>query len=411
MESVHKETESLTPKKKPSVQIKNGWDDNKHKGVHPSPADNVAEPSIPGVPMTDEADSAAQQPAVAERPIGEETPEKSVMPPGQVTPGEPTTPGAEATESSPAVASAPVAATQDEDEKKIAAVPMVQPVSPATGGMSSPPSEQTAEPSSTEKKSTVKYGAAIPVGGGRFVPVGTGATGGAASQSKIDFQAEKDKIEAEFTKLEEQLDSGARAREDIEKDFDALTQKAATLRRLQEADAAANRAQIAQRPAPLAPVRVAQLQAPRDPAIPSMAVVHWKGVTKPQFLEYREKLHAKYGKEKSDIKSVERIPNRILITAPNPTIMQQILADEELDPRPEPYKLPSSAAPKPAAVLKPPVKLGALGEPAPLKLGALSEPANGSSLPPVQPHSSGGLPVPNKPELPAVVPGALAQPQ
>lgn len=209
-----------------------------------------------------------------------------------------------------------------------------------------------------------KYGASIPVGG-KFVPVGSSPVV-APTASKIDFAAEKAKIEAEFTELEEQLDSGARDRADIERDFDILTNKAATLRRLQEADAAANRAQMAQnRPAQLAPVRVAQLSAPRDPSIPSMAVVHWKGVTKPQYLEYKEKLLAKYGSGKEIFKSVEKIPNRILITAPNPEVMSKVLADEELDPRPEAYKLPTRAAPLPA-VQKPPAKqeapaVGSLG--------------------------------------------------
>jgi len=194
-----------------------------------------------------------------------------------------------------------------------------------------------------------KYGASIPVGGGKFVPVGSSPAVAAPTASKIDFAAEKAKIEAEFTELEAQLDSGARDRAEIEKDFDILTNKAATLRRLQEADAAANRAQMtANRPAQLAPVRVAQLSAPRDPAIPSMAVVHWKGVTKAQYLEYKEKLLAKYGSGKEIFKSVEKIPNRILITAPNPAVMSKVLADEELDPRPEPYKLPTRAAPLPA---------------------------------------------------------------
>merc|ERR1711959_330198 len=100
-----------------------------------------------------------------------------------------------------------------------------------------------------------------------------------------------------------------------------------------------------------------------------MAVVHWKKVTKEQFLEYRTKLVEKYGSGSDAIKSVERIPNRILITAPVAAVMERILADEDLDPRPEPYKLPSSSAPKPAAVLKPPVLAGG--------------PANGSSLPPL----------------------------
>lgn len=45
-------------------------------------------------------------------------------------------------------------------------------------------------------------------------------------------------------------------------------------------------------------------------------VVHWKKVTKEQFLEYRQTLLDKYGHGPDAIKSMERIPNRILITAP-----------------------------------------------------------------------------------------------
>lgn len=203
-----------------------------------------------------------------------------------------------------------------------------------------------------------KYGASIPIGGGKFVPVGTGA-GAIPVASKIDFESEKSKIEEEFTKLEEQLDAGTRDRKDIEKEFDALTHKADTLRRLQEAEVAASRAQLAPRAtplAPLAPVRVSIQQAPRDPATPSMAVVHWKKVTKEQFLEYRTILIDKYGSGTDAIKSIERIPNRILITAPVAAVMAKILADEDLDPRPEPYQLPSKKKlePLPKPVVLPP---------------------------------------------------------
>lgn len=176
----------------------------------------------------------------------------------------------------------------------------------------------------------------------------------------MDFAAEKAKIEAEFTALEEQLDNGTREKADIEKDFDALTKKADTLRRLQETESAAEKVQAAaaaplpavpQNQPSLAPLRAAPRTAPRDPSKPTMAVVHWKGVTKEQFLEYREKLVSKYGSGPDMIKSVERIPNRILITAPIAEVMGRILEDEELDPRPEPYKLPSRAA-APAANTK-----------------------------------------------------------
>lgn len=187
-----------------------------------------------------------------------------------------------------------------------------------------------------------KYGASIPVGGGKFIPVGSGASSIPVAQ-KIDFESEKAKIEAEFTKLEEQFDSGAKTKEEVEVEFDALTRKADTLRRLQEAETAAAKAQLAPRATQLAPVRVTQRQAPRDPAsTPSMAVVHWKKVTKEQFMEYRTKLVEKYGSGPDAVKSIERIPNRILITAPIAAVMEKILADEELDPRPEPYVLPSA---------------------------------------------------------------------
>jgi len=186
-----------------------------------------------------------------------------------------------------------------------------------------------------------KYGASIPIGGGKFVPVGSGASAVPLAQ-KMDFDVEKTKIEEEFTKLEEQLDAGTKDRAEVEKEFDALSRKAETLRRLQEAEASANR--LAPRGVTqLAPVRVAQKPAPREAgAPPSMAVVHWKKVTKAQYTEYREAMIAKYGSGPDAIKSMEKIPNRILITAPNPVVMQSILDDEELDPRPEPYQLPKA---------------------------------------------------------------------
>ena len=93
-------------------------------------------------------------------------------------------------------------------------------------------------------------------------------------------------------------------------------------------------------------------------AVPTMAVVHWKGVTKKKFVVYKETILEKYGNGPEGIKSIERIPNRILITVPIGDVMLKMLADESLDPRPEPYKLPGgNAPPKPASNL---AKAGAL---------------------------------------------------
>lgn len=218
----------------------------------------------------------------------------------------------------------------DPKEPAVCSLNVVAGESPASGAQL---------PASPVKQPRAKYGASIPIGGGKFVPVGTTAIPVA---NKMDFEAEKNKIEQEFTKLEEQLDAGTRDRNDIEREFDALTHKADTLRRLQDAEAAASQARLAPRATQLAPVAVAQRPAPRVPAIPSMAVVHWKKVTKEQFQNYRSIIIDKYGSGKDLVKSIERIPNRILITAPVPAVMQRILEDEELEPRPEPYQLPSA---------------------------------------------------------------------
>lgn len=186
--------------------------------------------------------------------------------------------------------------------------------------------------------SPARYGASIPVGDGKFVPVGSGA-GSIPAASKIDFEAEKAKIEEEFSKLEAELDAGTKDRAAVEQEFDALSRKADTLRRLQEAEASATRLAPV-RPTQLAPVRVAQRPPARDSSTPSMAVVHWKKVTKEQYTEYRAAMIEKYGSGPDAVKSMERIPNRILITAPNPEVMRRILDDETLEPRPEPYQLP-----------------------------------------------------------------------
>jgi len=186
-----------------------------------------------------------------------------------------------------------------------------------------------------------RYGASVSVGGGQYVPVGSGLSAIPMAQ-KLDFEREKAKIEEEFTKLEEQLDSGTKDREEIEKEFDALTRKADTLRRLEDAEMAACRAQLVPRATQLAPVRIAALPGGRNPNIPSMAVVHWKKVTKEQYEGYKAVLIEKYGSGTDKIKTIQKIPNRILITAPMPAVMEKILADVELDPRPEPYEMPGS---------------------------------------------------------------------
>jgi len=190
-------------------------------------------------------------------------------------------------------------------------------------------------------KTGPRYGASVPVGGGKFMPVGSGLSAIPVAQ-KIDFESEKAKIEEEFTKLEEELDAGTKDRAEIETEFDALTRKADTLRRLQDAESAASRAQLVPRATQLAPVRIATRPVARDPNIPSMAVVHWKKVTKEQYEGYKAALIEKYGSGADKIKTIQKIPNRILITAPIPAVMERILADVDLDPRPEPYEMPGS---------------------------------------------------------------------
>lgn len=238
-----------------------------------------------------------------------------------------------------------------------------------------------------------KYGASVSVGNGKFMPVGSNPNTPVAT--KIDFEAEKAKIEAAFTALEAHLDAGTRDRGDIEKEFEILTGKADRLRRLQEAEQAANRHQHAPRATQLAPVQVAERSA-EDRNTPSMAVVHWKKVTKAEYQAYKEKLIDRYGAGTEKVKSVERIPNRIIITAPVSTVMEQILADEDLNPRPEPYVMPGkggASAPKQPPSLAPLAPLSPLtsvlpprGLPAG-KLAPLSPVSNpfgpGRSLPPI----------------------------
>lgn len=235
-----------------------------------------------------------------------------------------------------------------------------------------------------------KYGASVSVGNGKFMPVGSNPNTPVAQ--KIDFEAEKAKIEAEFTALEAHLDAGTRDRAEIEKEFEELTGKADRLRRLQEAEQAANRHQHAPRATQLAPVQVAQ-RSVEDRNIPSMAVVHWKKVTKAEYLAYKEKLLDRYGAGTDKVKSVERIPNRIIITAPVSFVMEKILADTDLNPRPEPYVMPGKggapAAPKPPPSLAPLAPLSPITSSVvqPRKLQPLSPISNpfgpGKSLPPI----------------------------
>lgn len=204
-------------------------------------------------------------------------------------------------------------------------------------------------PSTPSTPSKARYAASIDVGNGNYIPVGSGA----APATKIDFEAEKGKIEEQFAALERALDGGSMERERIEQEFEALTHKADTLRRLEEAEKAAARNQTS-RPTSLAPVRVTHKR--RNSTTCSMAVVHWKKVSKEQFAGYKEALLAKYGQGDHAVKSIQKIPNRILITAPNAVVMEAILNDPSLDPRPEPYIMPGTSPAKPSAP-PPPTKL------------------------------------------------------
>ena len=252
----------------------------------------------------------------------------------------------------------------------------------------SPPKDTESEPlpsqSANEPPAVVEspckpkvYGASIDVGNGRFVPVGSATQG-----SKIDFESEKAKIEEQFSALEAQLDAGTRPREEIEAEFAALTHKADTLRRLQEAEKALNRAPMG-RPKSLAPVKVTR-KASIGSSTPSMAVVHWKKVSKEEHAEYKAKLLEKYGHGPELVKSVERIPNRILITAPVPSIMEAILADESLRPRPEPYVLPGKGATPIKAPPPPPLQKLASEKLSPVGTPNLAQLAGVSKLPPIQ---------------------------
>eukprot|EP00656_Telonema_subtile_P023801 TRINITY_DN2540_c0_g1_i7.p1 TRINITY_DN2540_c0_g1~~TRINITY_DN2540_c0_g1_i7.p1 ORF type:complete len:381 (-),score=33.25 TRINITY_DN2540_c0_g1_i7:204-1346(-) len=215
----------------------------------------------------------------------------------------------------------------------------------------------------TNTEATPKYKAFVPVRG-EFVPVSSSSAEG----STIDFDGEKMAIEAQFCSLEKALDEGTMERADIEKQFEVLTNQAARLRRLQ----AAAQEQEAPSSEPKPPVKLAPVNPPGPVTLAplsvsegsgstsTMAVVHWKGVTKKKFVVYRDNILEKYGDGPTGIKSIERIPNRILITVPVPEVMMMILADESLDPRPEPYKLPGgNSAPKPATTLSKPGALQA----------------------------------------------------
>jgi len=227
-----------------------------------------------------------------------------------------------------------------------------------------------------------KYKAFVPIGG-EYVPVSTAGaeSPGVSDGASIDFEAEKLAIEAQFCSLEKALDEGTMERAEIERQFETLTNQAARLRRLQAATQQTEKqspekqhpqqeqqapVQESKPPVKLAPVGV---PAPGPPSLaplatgsssaPTMAVVHWKGVTKKKFVVYKDAIIEKYGDGSEGIKSIERIPNRILITVPVAEVMLRILADESLDPRPEPYKLPGgNAAPKPATTLSKPGALG-----------------------------------------------------
>jgi len=299
--------------------------------------------AIPGTPPP----AAAPQVPAASTPIDSDI----LVPP----PRQPESPGPAAALAADAPAAAPVAV----------APPAADAMPPPAADAPADPAAKVTKPERPKAAAGIKtpvknpkYGAAVPVGGGKFIPVGSGADSIPMAQ-KIDFETEKAKIEEEFTKLEEQLDSGALTKEQVEKEFEVVSQKAETLRRLQEAEQAAAMAEVVprQQPAQLAPVRVAT----REPGstTPSMAVVHWKGVTKQQFTEYRTNLLEKYGSGPDKIKTMQKIPNRILITAPIPAVMEQILADETLEPRPEPYQLPSAKKPLPVKPLASRAVLGA----------------------------------------------------
>merc|ERR1711865_776770 len=142
-----------------------------------------------------------------------------------------------------------------------------------------------------------KYRAFVPVGG-EYVQV--------KNVNDIDFEAEKAKIEAEFCSLEKALDEGTMARVDIEKRFEVLTNEAARLRKLQaeqkeQAEEPPKQvptlAPVTLKPVAKAPVKLAPVAAPAgdSSAVPTMAVVHWKGVTKKKFVVYKETILEKYG--------------------------------------------------------------------------------------------------------------------
>lgn len=239
------------------------------------------------------------------------------------------------------------------------------------------PKPEITEVPSASAETPSKYRAFVPVRG-EYVPVAAAVEG----QGDIDFEAEKQKIEAQFCALEKALDEGTMERSEIERQFEALTNQAARLRRLQAAaqsappapasasasDSAAAKPPVKLVPtappaqlAPLVPKTLAPIAATEGAgATPTMAVVHWKGVTKKKFVVYRDAIVEKYGDGPEGIKSIERIPNRILITVPVAEVMLKILADETLDPRPEPYRLPGgNNAPKPASGLSKPGALQA----------------------------------------------------
>jgi len=183
-------------------------------------------------------------------------------------------------------------------------------------------------------------------------------------------------------------------RSEIERQFEQLTNQAARLRRLQAASKSKGESSKASTPSKppvkLAPVAAPAQLAPLVPGgaeganvTPTMAVVHWKGVTKKKFVVYRDAIIAKYGEGPEGIKNIERIPNRILITVPVADVMLKILEDETLDPRPEPYRLPGGNA-----ALKP---VSGLSKPGALQANASNLLAPPDGLAPLRSPSSQGI--------------------
>lgn len=267
------------------------------------------------------------------------------------TPGQPT----------PKLAVDDTSVAKQPDALPESAPPESSPQQHLPGALAEECSAESPKKVETSPEAPSKYKAFVPVRG-EYVPVSS-----STESSAIDFDAEKAAIEAQFCSLEKALDEGTMERTEIEKQFEVLTNQAARLRRLQTAAQQPEEPpkSEAKPPVRLAPVNPPATLAPLAAtegtgATSTMAVVHWKGVTKKKFVAYKDQIIAKYGDGAAGIKSIERIPNRILITVPAAEVMIQILADESLDPRPEPYKLPGGpSALKPASTLSQPGALQA----------------------------------------------------